>query len=128
MYPILGTVELTIFLAIHEFVKIIKNINLALKFFFSVDVSPEWLSDYPVTIIQFLFFLYHNFTDFMQLFMSADVLGALAGTLFPKPTSPSVDSSGASTPADEVNKSMFISLFKKSNKSVILNYVKIRFI
>lgn len=63
---------------------------------------PAWLNDYPVTIIQFLFFLYRNFTDFMQVFMSAEVLGALAGTLFPKPASSSQDSSGASTPADEV--------------------------
>lgn len=39
----------------------------------------------------------------MQVFMSAEVLGALAGTLFPKPSSSSQDSSGASTPADEVN-------------------------
>lgn len=34
--------------------------------------------------------------------MSAEVLGALAGTLFLKPISSSQDSSGASTPADEV--------------------------
>lgn len=66
---------------------------------------PEWLNDYPVTIIQFLFFLYHNFNDFMQVFMTAEVLGALAGTLFPKPYSCSQDSSGASTPADEVTSS-----------------------
>lgn len=65
------------------------------------EMLPEWLNDYPVTIIQFLFFLYHNFTDFMQVFMTAEVLGALAGTLFPKPSSCSQDSSGASTPADE---------------------------
>ncbi|XP_071644042.1 WD repeat and FYVE domain-containing protein 3 isoform X2 [Temnothorax longispinosus] len=65
------------------------------------EVLPAWLNDYPVTIIQFLFFLYRNFTDFMQVFMSAEVLGALAGTLFPKPASSSQDSSGASTPADE---------------------------
>lgn len=70
--------------------------------FDSPEVLPEWLNDYPVTIIQFLFFLYRNFTDFMQVFMSAEVLGALAGTLFPKPASSSQDSSGASTPADEV--------------------------
>jgi hypothetical protein len=63
---------------------------------------PDWLNDYPVTIIQFLFFLYHNFTDFMQLFMSAEVLGALAGTLFQKSNGSSLDSSGASTPGDEV--------------------------
>lgn len=67
---------------------------------------PEWLNDYPVTIIQFLFYLYHNFTDFMQVFMTAEVLGALAGTLFPKPPSCSQDSSGASTPADEVTKEL----------------------
>lgn len=71
--------------------------------FFSPEVLPAWLNDYPVTIIQFLFFLYRNFTDFMQVFMSAEVLGALAGTLFPKPASSSQDSSGASTPADEVD-------------------------
>lgn len=74
-------------------------------FIHSVETLPEWLNDYPVTIIQFLFFLYHNFTDFMQLFMTAEVLGALAGTLFPKlNSSTSLDSSGASTPADEVRK------------------------
>ncbi|KAJ8676714.1 hypothetical protein QAD02_012501 [Eretmocerus hayati] len=67
----------------------------------SAETFPEWLNDYPVTIIQLLFFLYHNFTDFMQLFMTAEVLGALAGTLFPKLISSSVDSSGGSTPADE---------------------------
>lgn len=67
-----------------------------------VDTLPEWLSDYPVTIIQFLFFLYHNLTDFMQVFMSADVLGALASTIFPKLNNSSRDSSGGSTPADEV--------------------------
>ena len=38
----------------------------------------------------------------MQLFMTAEVLGALAGTLFPKLPTSSKDSSGASTPGDEV--------------------------
>ena len=71
------------------------------RFTNSPDTLPEWLHDYPVTIIQFIFFLYHNLTDFMQVFMSAEVLGGLAGTLFPKPLSCSQDSSGASTPADE---------------------------
>ncbi|XP_051170147.1 WD repeat and FYVE domain-containing protein 3 [Leptopilina boulardi] len=67
----------------------------------SPDTLPDWLNDYPVTIIQFLFFLYHNLTDFMQVFMSAEVLGGLAATLFPKAMSCSQESSGASTPADE---------------------------
>lgn len=64
----------------------------------SPDSLPEWLRDYPVTIIQFLFFLYHNMGDIMPVLMSAEVLSALAGTLFPRPVIPSQ----ASTPADEV--------------------------
>lgn len=67
----------------------------------SPETLPDWLNDYPVTIIQFLFFLYHNLTDFIQVFMTAEVLGGLAGTLFPKAMSCSQESSGASTPADE---------------------------
>lgn len=67
----------------------------------SPDSLPEWLRDYPVTIIQFLFFLYHNVADFMPVFMSGEVLNALAGTLFPRQAS-SEASSEASTPGDEV--------------------------
>ncbi|KAJ9586850.1 hypothetical protein L9F63_019532, partial [Diploptera punctata] len=67
----------------------------------SPDSLPEWLRDYPVTIIQFLFFLYHNMADFMPVFMGGDVLGALAGTLFPRQAGSEV-TSGASTPSDEV--------------------------
>lgn len=51
--------------------------------------------------------------------MSAEVLGALAGTLFPKPVSSSQDSSGASTPADEVLYSFF------SGKDTFNFYVKL---
>ncbi|RZF45662.1 hypothetical protein LSTR_LSTR010613 [Laodelphax striatellus] len=64
----------------------------------SPDSLPEWLRDYPVTIIQFLFFLYHNMGDLMPILMGGDVLGALAGTLFPRP----IVQSQASTPADDV--------------------------
>ncbi|XP_065351177.1 WD repeat and FYVE domain-containing protein 3 [Cloeon dipterum] len=60
---------------------------------------PEWLRDYPVTIIQFLYFLYQNMADFMPIFMSADVLVALACTLFPRHGSEV--SSGASTPIED---------------------------
>ena len=66
----------------------------------SPDSLPEWLRDYPVTIIQFLFFLYHNMADFMPVFMGGDVLGALAGTLFPRQPG-SETGSGSSTPSDE---------------------------
>ncbi|XP_063226772.1 WD repeat and FYVE domain-containing protein 3 isoform X2 [Bacillus rossius redtenbacheri] len=63
----------------------------------SPESLPEWLRDYPVTIIQFLFFLYHNMIDFMPIFMSGEVLGPLAGTLFPRQAN-----SRSSTPGDDV--------------------------
>ena len=44
---------------------------------------PDWLKEYPVTLTQFLFYLYHNVHDFMPVFMSTNVLTTLAGTLFP---------------------------------------------
>jgi WD40 repeat protein len=44
---------------------------------------PDWLREYPVTLTQFLFYLYHNVHDFMPVFMGSNVLTALAGTLFP---------------------------------------------
>ena len=44
---------------------------------------PDWLKEYPVTLTQFLFYLYHNVHEFMPVFMSSNVLTALAGTLFP---------------------------------------------
>lgn len=54
----------------------------------------------------------------MQVFMSAEVLGALAGTLFPKPASSSQDSSGASPPADEVIILVQCFFIKRSIRSV----------
>ncbi|KAJ8919114.1 hypothetical protein NQ315_012099 [Exocentrus adspersus] len=63
---------------------------------------PEWLHNHTVSIIQVLFQLYHNMPEFMPIFMSAEVLGALAGVLFPTSNLlGSADSSGASTPAEE---------------------------
>lgn len=54
--------------------------------------------------LQVLFQLYHNMPEFMPIFMSSEVLSALASTLFPLPDRSSEDSaenSGASTPAEE---------------------------
>lgn len=48
---------------------------------------PEWLQSYPVTLIQFLRFLYQQNGDFLPVFLSGDVLGALASSLFPYTTS-----------------------------------------
>lgn len=55
--------------------------------------------------------------------MSAEVLGALAGTLFPKPVSSSQDSSGASTPADEVI-IFFVLRDVLSEKRDIFNFIR----
>jgi hypothetical protein len=44
---------------------------------------PDWLSDYPMLLTQFLFYLYHNVPDFIPAFMTSEVLTALVGTLFP---------------------------------------------
>lgn len=63
----------------------------------SPESLPEWLRDYPVTIIQFLFFLYHNVAELTSVLMSAEVLTALAQTLFP------LSHSQTSTPAEEVS-------------------------
>ncbi|XP_025205063.1 WD repeat and FYVE domain-containing protein 3 [Melanaphis sacchari] len=43
----------------------------------------EWLEDHPVTIIQFLFYLYHNLPDWMPAFMTSEILHSLSATLFP---------------------------------------------
>nr|XP_022909115.1 WD repeat and FYVE domain-containing protein 3 [Onthophagus taurus] len=67
------------------------------------NLLPDWLRNHAISIIQVLFQLYHNLPEFMPIFMSGEVLGALASALFP-PTSnlnDSGDSSGASTPAEE---------------------------
>ena len=47
------------------------------------DKLPEWLREYPVTLTQFIVYLYANKGDFMLVFMTEEVLTALVGTLFP---------------------------------------------
>lgn len=60
---------------------------------------PEWLRSHPIAIVQVLFQLYHNMPDFMPVFMSAEVLTALASVLFPffGIASESAESSGQCT-------------------------------
>ncbi|CAH0714498.1 unnamed protein product, partial [Brenthis ino] len=70
---------------------------------------PDWLADHPVAIVQVLFSFYNTLPDFVTLMMSAEVLTALASTLFPPnasddihmPVCESGESSGASTPGSE---------------------------
>ena len=67
----------------------------------SPEMLPEWLQEYPVTLTQFLFYLYHNVADFMPVFMRCDVLTALAATLFPTTTSASTSPSGSPLKKDD---------------------------
>ncbi|XP_074647224.1 WD repeat and FYVE domain-containing protein 3-like [Tubulanus polymorphus] len=48
-----------------------------------VEDEYLWLNEYPVTLMQFLLFLYHNQPDFVPLCMSSEFLCGLAATLFP---------------------------------------------
>lgn len=63
----------------------------------------KWLNSHPETIIQLLFNLYQNVTDFMPVMMSGDVITSLVAVLFPNSKDACVDSepnSGNSTPTD----------------------------
>ncbi|XP_064637335.1 WD repeat and FYVE domain-containing protein 3-like isoform X3 [Lineus longissimus] len=60
----------------------------------------SWLREYPVTLMQFLLFLYHNQSDFVPLCMSSEFLCGLAATLFPYRIN-SENNSELSSPIDE---------------------------
>lgn len=49
----------------------------------SQPANCEWLENHPGSIVQVLFSLYHNLTEFMPVVMSAEVIQALTGVLFP---------------------------------------------
>lgn len=48
-----------------------------------LEDSGQWLQEYPVTLMQFLLFLYHNQTDFVLLSTTTEFITSLASTLFP---------------------------------------------
>lgn len=57
---------------------------------FSVSSQPwqseeegSWLREYPVTLMQFFRYLYHNVTDLSPMWHSPDFLCALAAAVFP---------------------------------------------
>lgn len=56
---------------------------------------------FKIAYFQVLFQLYHNMPEFMPVFMSAEVLGALASILFGPFLDESPDNSGVSTPEVE---------------------------
>ncbi len=47
------------------------------------DETIPWIQEYPLTLIQFLLYLYHNVPEFKPVCMSAPFLCGLASTLFP---------------------------------------------
>lgn len=61
----------------------------------------EWLRNHPVTIIQVIFSLYHNLTDFMPVLMLGEVVSSLVSILFP-PGSDSDGESNATTPEGDI--------------------------
>ncbi|KAK9884773.1 hypothetical protein WA026_009003 [Henosepilachna vigintioctopunctata] len=75
-----------------------------------LNILPEWLQNHTISIIQVLFQLYHNMPEVMPIFMSSEVLGALAAVLFPLPSAAfdSSEDSGDSTPVGEEVDSMVI--------------------
>ena len=49
----------------------------------SEQKSSLWLQEYPVTLMQFLLFLYHNQPDFISLSTTPEFISGLVATLFP---------------------------------------------
>ncbi|XP_025070807.1 WD repeat and FYVE domain-containing protein 3 isoform X7 [Alligator sinensis] len=47
------------------------------------EEEGSWLREYPVTLMQFFRYLYHNLPDLASLWMSPEFLCALAATVFP---------------------------------------------
>lgn len=47
------------------------------------EEEGSWLREYPVTLLQFFRYLYHNVSDLAPMWHSAEFLCALAATVFP---------------------------------------------
>ncbi|XP_050346639.1 WD repeat and FYVE domain-containing protein 3 isoform X1 [Nymphalis io] len=98
------------------------------------DSLPDWLGDHPVAIIQVLFSFYNTLPDFVSLMMSAEVLTALASTLFPPNTKDDIhmpicesgDSSGASTPgAEEAGAGAGAALTQHAARQVVMDFLRV---
>ncbi|XP_069124433.1 WD repeat and FYVE domain-containing protein 3-like isoform X2 [Argopecten irradians] len=69
----------------------------------NMDVEVEkdsWVHEYPVTLMQFLLFLYHNQPEFISLSSTPEMIGSLASTLFPSAILES-DGGDVTTPTEE---------------------------
>lgn len=47
------------------------------------EMGGAWIQEYPVTLMQFFLFLYHNQPDFVHLSSTPEFISSLAATLFP---------------------------------------------
>lgn len=45
-------------------------------------MGGAWIQEYPVTLMQFFLFLYHNQPDFVHLSSTPEFISSLAATLF----------------------------------------------
>jgi len=79
------------------------------------DEESSWVKDYPITVMQFLLFLYHNQQDFVPLSMSGEFLSALASTVFPYKL-PSDTNSEIASPVDDFRP------FANSDQMVLIDY------
>ncbi|XP_068150456.1 LOW QUALITY PROTEIN: WD repeat and FYVE domain-containing protein 3 [Drosophila tropicalis] len=88
-----------------------------------------WLHSHPETIIQLLFSLYQNLSDFTPVMMAGDVITSLVAVLFPQVTrqqkaADSEPNSGASTPTDGTGSS-FVLPTPESLQAAALNQPKL---
>ncbi|XP_033108223.1 WD repeat and FYVE domain-containing protein 3-like isoform X3 [Anneissia japonica] len=78
---------------------ILSQIRVMLNGAWQDEDERSWLMEYPVILVQFLLFLYHNLTDFKPVCTSADFLCGLASCLFPY--QPHTEQTPHSFPCDE---------------------------
>ncbi|KAK2725772.1 hypothetical protein QYM36_000305, partial [Artemia franciscana] len=64
------------------------------------EAIPSWLQDYPITLIQFFFYLYHNSPDALPVFLGGELISALVATVIP--LSGSEPPSELASPLDEL--------------------------
>lgn len=98
----------------------------------STDCNIDWIESHPVTIVQVLFSMYHNLTDFMSVLMLGDVVSALASVLFPiaRKDGATSDNSSPSTP-DNSNSTIIFTppvpnqLTEQSVRKFVIDFLRV---
>jgi hypothetical protein len=93
-----------------------------------VEEEGAWVREYPVTLMQFLMFLYHNHADIAPLFMTPDFICALVSTLFKYRTSSEANSE-ITSPVEDFKVLLtyfcFISLFENLSAFAALPRIRL---